>query len=401
MFSHRCWLIAVLGILLLFAAAASAESIQDIVDRVNQTTYTSFLEDQLYTHLGDDRKYGAEHDLARDFIFGTFESYGLSTTLEPFTYASSTHHNVVGIHLGTVTPERIYVVGAHYDSTNSNDAGNDPGETPGAPGADDNASGVAGVLEAARVLSQSQFESTLVFIAFDREEQGLYGSKAYVNTHSTDDVRGMISLDMIAYHPYSTGESHYREARVYYSSDNSTLTSELADALDTFGNISGMIGQFGSSDHVPFDNQGFNAALLIEYAVWSNPNYHRWSDSVDTQNYIDYAYATDMTRGVVGYLSTAAVVVSFLDSDFNQDGTVNSDDLLVWQAGFGIENGVAPVSGDANGDTNVDGHDFLIWQQQLGLESTMGSASIAIPEPASQALMVIAWIILGCLFKRV
>ena len=183
--------------------------------------------------------------------------------------------------------------GAHYDSVNN-------------PGADDNGSGVAGVLEAARVLSQYSFEATLIFMAFDREEQGLVGSRAYAAAHSEDDIRGMISLDMIAYNPVGPTEDM---ARIYYDTHLPIpqITSDLADAMAEYSGLSTTIAPGGDvSDHAPFAHVGFESALLIEYNVWSNPNYHKLTDSVDTAGYIDYQYATQMTRGTVGYLATAA-----------------------------------------------------------------------------------------------
>lgn len=114
----------------------------------------------------------------------------------------------------------------------------------------------------------------------------------------------MIALDMIAY-----AGANPDKANIYWAQDNSGLTAQLQGALNTYGGIAATVGQSGSSDHVPFDTAGYDAALLIEYDVWSNPHYHSPQDSVDTAGYIDDAYATRMTQGVVGYLATAAVLV--------------------------------------------------------------------------------------------
>lgn len=289
---RRCCLL--LAVLLAFLPRALAAPIDVIVGRVNQSSYQRYLDDELYTHLGDNRRgrTGAEHDPARDNIFDIFQSFGLNTTLHSFDYLDTTYYNVIGTLAGATNPDQIYVLGAHYDSV----AG---------PGADDDASGVAGVLEAARVLSQSQFDATLTFIAFDFEEYGLIGSRAYALDHSSDDIRAMIQLDMIAYNP--TGPD-LDKAWVYYAQDNSPLTQALRDALQLYGGIDATVGQEGRSDHVWFDNMGFDAALTIEYRYLTNPSYHSAADSVDTPGYIDYAYATKITRGVVGYLASAAML---------------------------------------------------------------------------------------------
>ena len=266
---------------------------QDIVNQVSQTTYSYYLDDVLYTHLGDNRQWGPEHDLAQSNIYGEFESFGLNASLHPFEYQGSTYYNVVGAHYGTVRPDDIYILGAHYDSVNS-------------PGADDNASGTAGIMEAARVLSQYEFEATLIFIGFDREEQGLIGSGAYAQDHKDDDILGMISMDMISYN--SNGSD---TARIYGRDSSAPLKESLADAISLYGNGLSSVdsGVTGRSDHEPFQDEGFQACLLIEYDVWNNPNYHRSNDSVDMQNYIDYAFATNMVRSAVGFLATSAVPI--------------------------------------------------------------------------------------------
>ncbi len=275
------------------APALASLGISEIVSQVSQTTYTNYLDNMLFTHLGDDRGYGPEHDLARTNIYSEFSSFGLSTTLHPFLYSSSTYYNVVGTHLGTTRPDDIYIIGAHYDSVDN-------------PGADDNASGTAGVLEAARVLSQYEFEATLLFIGFDREEQGLYGSRAYAQEHTSDNILGMISLDMIAYNGSGSDK-----ARIYGLDSSAGLKQSLAEAISLYGNglSSDIFGQSTGSDHYSFESEGFQAALLIEYDVWNNPYYHNANDSVDTANYIDYTFATNMVSSSVGFFATSAVPI--------------------------------------------------------------------------------------------
>lgn len=126
-------LVGIIGAMLYSPTASSAQTIGDVVSQVSQTTYQHYLDDLLYTHTGNDRGYGAQHDLARSNIYDQFPSFGLQTTLDPFTYAGNTYYNVIGVLPGTSSrSDQIYFVGAHYDSV-------------GNPGADDNASGVAGV----------------------------------------------------------------------------------------------------------------------------------------------------------------------------------------------------------------------------------------------------------------
>ncbi len=298
-----------------------AHTIDSVVNDIRESSYKHVIEDQLYTHLGDNRGFGPQHDLARENIASYFAGLGLSTVQEPFQYNSQTYYNVVATKIGAERPNDVYLVGAHYDSVNN-------------PGADDNASGVAAVMELARVLSQYQFEATLCFVAFDREEQGLYGSNAYAAAHAADQIRGMISLDMIAYNP-----GGLNKVRLYDYVPGGEIKADLAAAFDAYGRgVTAVVesASIGASDHRPFEQRGFDAALVIEHEVWSNPYYHQASDSVDTFGYLDYEFASKVTGAIAGYLVTEAVLddapsvlaatiadgVLTLDYHENQSGSV-------------------------------------------------------------------------------
>ena len=81
----------------------------------------------------------------------------------------------------------------------------------------------------------------------------------------------------------------------------------VKEAVNAYTDINPYVGgDKPSSDHAPFEARGFEACLLIEFKVWTNPHYHKATDAVDTDDYIDYEYATKMTRAAVGYLATQA-----------------------------------------------------------------------------------------------
>ncbi|MCC7291296.1 MAG: M28 family peptidase [Phycisphaerales bacterium] len=285
---RRCLFIGIFALLPAAIPAMAQSGPVELVEQIDADSYRHYLDDLLYTHNGDNRGFGAEHDLARANIRDTFTSFGLETYLHPFTYSGRTYYNVVGVHEGTLTPDVQYIIGAHYDSVDN-------------PGADDNGSGTAGVMEIARIASQYDFESTIIFIAFDREEQGLIGSDAYSWEHRTDDIRGMISLDMIAYN------SGTMTCNIYGSGASNFVKTALAGAIVQYsGGLTPIVGgAFDASDHAPFEWRGKPACLLIE--EWgSNPCYHSACDSVDTSNYIDYDYAAMMLRGAIGWLAEQA-----------------------------------------------------------------------------------------------
>lgn len=289
--------------LALYVTAAFASTVQDVVNNVSYTSYRSYLGypgdlvNPLFTQAGDSRYYlnpGGQHDAARTNIFNHFNGLGLTTSLSSFTYNSLNYSNVVAVKTGMTRPNDIYILGAHYDSVEC-------------PGADDNASGVAGIMEAARVMSSFDFEATIQFVAFDLEELGLCGSAAYASAAKSngDNILGMISLDMIA---FNTGGNNI--AHIYGNTPSDPVKNALASAVNTYsGGVSALVfGADNASDHYSFEQQGYQAALFIE--DWAgNTSYHQITDNVDVPGFIDYTYATSMTKGVVGYAATAAALV--------------------------------------------------------------------------------------------
>jgi hypothetical protein len=321
-----CWAASVISV---FALTPS-----NIVDQISQSSYSNF-HTNLFVHTSQNRGFvvsgsqyipGNQHDPARNFVLSTFTNLGFTASLDPFLAGSYMGcNNVVAMKPG-LNPSNFgyYIIGAHYDSVNSTSS-----TVTNKPGADDNASGVAGVLEIARVLSQYTFKSTLIFIAFDNEEAGMEGSSHYVadSTSSTNgnpvkiyrgDIRSMISMDMIAYNPAGANSN-----KAYILGGNSIATmpvrTNLANALARYAGLSfDNSGADNSSDHGPFYFEGVYGAgntgrvdscLLIEYNCDVNTNYHEKTDAVDTPGYIDYAFATKMTKAVAGYLCSQAGLV--------------------------------------------------------------------------------------------
>jgi hypothetical protein len=281
------WALAIVLALFTATAVLASDEGQAMADQVSQASYIDFMDNWLYTHAGDDRGYGPEHDLARDNIALLMESFGLTVTLEPFQYSGTTYYNVVGTKLGTTFPNQEIVLGAHYDSVNN-------------PGADDDASGVALILEVARLVMQYDSDYTIRFIGFDREEQGLVGSAAYVQSHIFDDIVFMLEADMVAYDPGTN------VALLYTRGD--PMRASLAYSIDYYsGGLSWSdAGWTGASDHASFDSAGFEAALLIEGQVWSNPYYHTQDDNFDNPANLNFEYATRMTRTVAGWVTDVA-----------------------------------------------------------------------------------------------
>lgn len=148
--------------------------------------------------------------------------------------------DVVATLRGASDPDRVYVVGGHYDSRNGR--GNDGAG--GAPGADDDASGTAVALEACRVLSRQTFAATLVFVAYDGEEQGLLGSKVHADALAAAEVAvdGMIGCDIVG---NTLGMDGVRYA------DHVRCFSFAATGNDSSGRSLARAATFAAGRHVP------------------------------------------------------------------------------------------------------------------------------------------------------
>jgi len=189
---------------------------------------------------------------------------------DPYTFGTTSARNVVATLPGTETPDQVIVLGAHLDSTS-------PVSSTLAPGANDNASGVAGLLEIARILRGYSFEKTIRFIAFTGEEQGLYGSQHYASAAAArgDIIDAAVIFDMIGWHNLQNkidieGETPYLPI-MNVMKDACTEYTTLATNM--------VIGSWGS-DHVPFQNAGYSSFLAIENEYPDYPCYHQTCDSV-------------------------------------------------------------------------------------------------------------------------
>jgi len=160
--------------------------------------------------------------------------------------------NVVGTKRGTVRPDEIVVVGGHYDSV------------PRSPGANDNASGTASVLEVARALASIPTPRTVQFVLFAAEELGLFGSAAFV-AERRQGVVAMVNLDMVGWgERLMVGNTGRDEAIV-----------ELAVQAAQGAGIQVTRFRAGASDHASFERAGI-PALFLHRGV--DPDYHRPTD---------------------------------------------------------------------------------------------------------------------------
>jgi uncharacterized repeat protein (TIGR01451 family) len=259
-------------------------------------------------------------DEAVDYVAGQFNGLGLSVEYDPFIWDSSPMTNVVATLAGTdPTSQDVYIICAHMDSIALRETGWD-GYTDPAPGADDNASGTAAVLEAARVLSGYNFAHTVRFIAFAGEEQGLRGSAHYAAEAVArgDQIAGVINLDMIA---WDGNQDERMELHAGTDPDSIAIAQHLASVTGRYElNLQPLVfttTSTGASDHASFWAWGYPAILAIE-DTWNdfNPYWHTFNDTLDK---LDPDYLTRMAKAAIGALAEMAGPVA--------------PDLAVMQAG--------------------------------------------------------------------
>jgi leucyl aminopeptidase len=194
-------------------------------------------------------------------------------------------YNVIARLEGRIHPDSVSVMGAHYDSILS---GTDSDPFTSAPGADDNASGVAAALEVARVTKMNGFlpEGSIEFIAFAAEELGLHGSKNYAANALQAGViiKMMLNNDMIAYEP-STNNKEWKVNILNYENSLSLpyIASRLASKytiLSTY--IDNRLNKY--SDSYSFSQYGYPALFFFKDA--EDPYYHSTEDVVENCNFI-------------------------------------------------------------------------------------------------------------------
>lgn len=256
----------------------------------------------------DARKLG----LAADYVEEKLRSFGCGVSRQPFQYEGKTYYNVTGEVRGSSSQEGVYVIGAHYDTVE------------GSPGADDNASGVAGMLELARLAASAPFSVTARFAAFCLEEPPVFrssrmGSTVYAQGLRAGGVkvRGMVSLEMIGYFAETEGSQFYPLSvfRWFYprTGDFIAMVGNVASReftndvkrgfrgnskLPVFSlNTVSVIPGVDFSDHRSFWKAGYPAFMVTDTAFYRNPNYHGPGDVPDT---LDYERMAEVVKGLRG-----------------------------------------------------------------------------------------------------
>ena len=211
--------------------------------------------------------------------------------------------NIIFRNEGSSDPDHRIILCGHYDSINQS---TDPFFC--APGADDNATGVACVLECARLLAGVWTEKTIEFVLFDGEELGLIGSSWFVGNLDPDVVYdGVINIDMVG-NDYGGGSTI--DIAGYEESVDTVLVHALLGSSEDFSLLYPLEWSFRNAVNQPIsDNLSFKgiddipSVLLIESGYRDNPHYHNCTDLVE---FVDFAYVSDVARTVLGAVAGLA-----------------------------------------------------------------------------------------------
>jgi len=356
--------------------------IQTIINQTNTDSLTHFVRElsgdvqtiingSPYTIVS--RKYNhAGNDMAAIYIKQKLMSYGLPTYDQYFGTGGG--RNVYAIQVGTQYPNKKYIICAHYDDfTYSGTV---------VPGADDNASGTAAVIEAARIFKNYDSKYTIIYALWDEEERGLYGSEYYAHQAylASDSIMGVINLDMIAYDGNGDGN-----ADIHNSSIGSTsfIKDKMLEVNLLYGiNLDlDVVPAQPYSDHQSFLDYGYGAILLIEDDNDFHPYYHTVNDLIQ---YFNLPYFLKMTKISLGSLATLAQTTDILPVELLAftASVKNSEVQLFWSTaselnnrGFEIERSVNDNNGfvtvgfvDGKGSTTeINYYSFLDNPQLSGV----------------------------------
>ncbi len=265
------------------------EDIVSLIQGIDESMMVGYLEN--LTSFGPRVTATSACDEAGKYIYNEFKDMGLDVryhnwSMDDEIYGSNIEATIHGF---DEKSNEIYVICAHYDSV------------PGSPGADDDGSGTAAVMAAAKVMSQYVFNNTVHFVTFSGEEQGLVGSYFYAeeSNESNDNIIAVLNVDMIG---FAKTEEDTIKIKVYedeYSTWITGLTSDISKQYYPYCELDVIPSGYSSgSDHYYFWEFGFNAIFYAEYHF--NEYYHSPEDTIEHMN---ISYAVKSTKLIVATLA--------------------------------------------------------------------------------------------------
>jgi len=248
----------------------------DLIQQVNQSLYLGYW--QNLTGFGPRLTSSSACQAAATYIFTQFQDMGLSVRYDNWSKSGFAASNIEATLPGTdVNNSEIFIICGHYDSVSVS------------PGADDDGSGTVATIVAASIMSKYSFNTTIRFVTFSGEEQGLLGSAAYAEEArmNGDNIVGVLNADMISYAITSEDGSNliiFEDTASEWLYTFMVNVENLYDSLIDLNLIHG--GYTWGSDHNSFWDQQYNAIFTFEYT--ETPYYHTSNDTIAHAN-ISYA----------------------------------------------------------------------------------------------------------------
>jgi Peptidase family M28 len=261
-------------------------------------------------------------DVAADYVLDQFNqihnssyqgSFAVGTNDFPINFddTQSFGRNIIGVLQGSDVGGGVIVLGAHYDSISYNFTSS----AAYAPGADDDASGIAALLEIARIMSQHRHRATIIFVAFSAEEIQRAGSKAFVTDYlqaKNININAMLNMDIIGSNTGPDGSINDKEIRVFSAGNNNSRSRQLARALNLISvRLSPQMSivvqdaedrQGRYSDHMSFSDAGYPAVRFIE-ALEDFSRQHSDRDTIDD---VQAGYLVAATKTILSCMTALA-----------------------------------------------------------------------------------------------
>lgn len=241
---------------------------------------------------------------AADYISEEFKNYGYEPEEQIYSLEGKPYRNIIATKKGEILSDKIIIVCSHYDSVM------------GSPGADDNASGVSGLLELARALSKENVNQTTRFIAFTNEEPPLFmtkdmGSFRYAQEAKRrgDNILGVVCLESIGYYSDKKGAQSYPLALSPFYPNKGNFIALVSNfhsrrllkrIVREFKEVSSFSIEYliapailapaiSFSDHWSFWKFGYRAVMITDTAFYRTPYYHTPQDTFEKLNYASMA----------------------------------------------------------------------------------------------------------------
>lgn len=246
-----------------------------------------------------------------DYIKRVLENWQMKYSTQDFIYQNNLFSNIIVTFSGHEKPDDLFIIGAHYDTVL------------GTPGADDNASGVAILLEMCRLLKDHSPKKTLKLIFFVLEEPPAFKTKymgSYIYAKQArvrnENIVGMISLEMVGFFSNKKGAQAFPFPlmNLFFSNvpdfigvvgnfKSRRLVKKISDSIRRGSLIaveslstSGFLPGISWSDHASFWRMGYPAVMITDTSFYRNPHYHKGSDTIHT---LDFVKMLELLNGLI------------------------------------------------------------------------------------------------------